>query len=103
MKILDEYQIEEDPRLRTASKEMLITLAFGIVYTLVYLGVAWSIGMSKPVQEYSYILGFPAWLFWAMIVCPLAFFALAIFIVTRLFKDVSLEPWVSETEAKEPK
>lgn len=103
MKILEEYEIEEDPRLKIAFKEMLMTFGLCIVYTLTTLTVAWSIGMSTPPQEYSYILGFPAWFFLGIIVCPLAFFCVVIFLVTRVFKDMELEPWLSGKKGKEDK
>jgi len=96
MKILEEYGIEEDPRFKVAFKEMLMAFSLCIVYSLVTLSVAWSIGMSKPPQEYSYILGFPTWFFLAIIVCPVAFFGVVIFLVTHVYKDMSLEPWLSE-------
>jgi len=96
MKILEEYGIEEDPRLKRAFKEFLMTVGLCLVYTGVTLAVGWSIGMSKPPQEYSYILGMPTWFFLAIIVCPLVFFGVVIFLVTRVFKDMSLEPWLEE-------
>ncbi len=101
MKLLEEYGIEEDPRLKIAFKEMLITFGLCIVYTLTTLALAWSIGMSKPPQEYSYILGFPAWFFLGIIVCPLVFFSVIVFLVTRVFKDMSLEPWLSQGKREE--
>jgi uncharacterized membrane protein YhdT len=103
MKILEEYGIEEDPRLKIAFREMLMTFGLCIVYTLVTLAMDWSIGMSKPPQEYSYILGYPAWFFLGIIVCPLVFFSVIVFLVTRVFKDMSLEPWTAEKKGKEGK
>lgn len=95
MNILKEYGIEQDPRLKRAFREFLIAIGFCIVYSVVTLSVAWSIGMSKPAQEYTYIFGFPAWFFWGIIFCPLAFFLVAILIVTLVFKDVDLVPWLN--------
>jgi uncharacterized membrane protein YhdT len=103
MKILEEYGIEEDPRLKTAFKEFLITMGLCLVYTGVTLAVAWLIGMSKPPQEYSYVLGFPTWFFLTIIVSPLVFFVVIIFLVKRVFKDMSLEPWLSEEKGREGK
>lgn len=96
MKILEEYGIEEDPRLHTAFREMLITYGVCILYSIVTLAVAWSIGMSKSPLKYSYVLGLPAWWFWGLIVCPLGFFGLVIVLVTCVFKHMSLEPWLGE-------
>jgi len=97
MGILEEYEIEMDPRLKRASKEMIITFGFCISYTIMVLAVAWRIGMPiSKVPQYHYILGFPAWIFWALIVIPLVFFGIMALIVTIVFKDDSLEPWLVE-------
>ena len=98
MKILDEYGIKQDPRLKTATKEMLITFGLCIIYSITTLAVAWNVGMATPPEQYSYILGFPTWFFLAIIVSPLAFFCVVIFLVLRVFKDVDLDPWLKKNK-----
>lgn len=94
MKILEEYGIEQDPRLARATKEMLITMFFTITYMAFTLGIAWILGMSKPPQNYSYIFGFPAWYFCVIFVSPAVFFCVMVFLVCHVIKDDSLEPWL---------
>jgi len=101
MKLLDEYGIKEDPRLKVATREMLMTFGLCIVYSIVTIAVAWNVGMSTPPEQYSYILGFPAWFFLGIIVSPLVFFGIVIYLVLRVFKDVKLDPWLPENEKGE--
>lgn len=98
MKILEEFGIKEDPRFKRIFREMLMTFGLCITYTIVTLAVAWSIGMSKPPEAYSYILGFPTWFFLAIIVSPLVFFGIVIYLVTHVFKEVDLDPWLPENK-----
>lgn len=103
MSILEKYDIEEDPRLKRAHKEMLIAFAVTALFCVTSLGTAWMLASGKIIKEYHYILGFPTWVFWVVIVIPFIFLVITSFIEIFIFQDCSLESWIYEEEKKEAK
>lgn len=98
MKILEEYGIEEDPRFKNRYREMLIVLGCWAAYMVTMLSVAWLMGQRVPPENYTFILGFPEWILATIIIIPLVFIGIFSFIVMRVFKDESLEPWLNEKQ-----
>ncbi|WP_377887594.1 YhdT family protein [Alkalihalobacillus sp. R86527] len=80
----------EDPRFRIANREALIGIGLVLINFLLWYGTAYGFG-SKPVEEYSYIWGLPAWFFYSCIIVTLVMLFLVIFSVTFLYKEVPLE------------
>lgn len=79
-----------DPRFKIAHREALIGVVLAIVHFIWWFGFAYGLG-SKPVEEYSYILGFPDWFFYS---CIIGFVLVAITVIVLakyVLKDVSLE------------
>lgn len=88
---------KQDPRFKIAHREALIGCALAVINFVWWFGFAYGLG-SKPPEEYTYILGFPAWIFFSLIVGTLLMMVL-VFIVERfLLTDMSLE---DEDEEKE--
>lgn len=92
---MKEYKIIEDPRYRQCNKEAIMGLVLGI-FNLIWW-FAWGYGLgSKPINEYTYILGFPAWFFMSCIVGGILFSILTVFMINKLFKNMSLEGLTQE-------
>lgn len=79
-----------DPRFKIAHREALIGVVLAIVHFIWWFGFAYGLG-SKPVEEYSYILGFPDWFFYSCIVGFILVAITVIVLVKFVLKDVSLE------------
>jgi len=61
----------EDPLLRSARREAVAALLVFVLALLVTLTVSYLAGYLHPRETPSFILGFPAWVFWGVI-CPWA-------------------------------
>jgi len=88
MNLLKEYGIKEDSRFKQARKEIrriiyLIVFEFIWVYTFGYIGTRTDPG------NYSYVLGFPMWFFWAFAGAGVIFPIIAIILALKT-KDCSL-------------
>lgn len=85
----------EDPRFKQCKKEALMGLALGIFNLIWWFGWGYGLG-SKPVSEYTYMLGLPTWFFMSCIVGSVLFSILTIIMVNKFFKDMSLEALTEE-------
>jgi uncharacterized membrane protein YhdT len=85
-----EEPFEEDPRYRIASRELLLALAYWATFTIVVTATAWTLGGGKDASELTFVLGFPAWFFWSVLVACVAFSIVPFFIVKFGFTDVPL-------------
>ncbi|MBA1334573.1 MAG: hypothetical protein HPY66_2422 [Firmicutes bacterium] len=81
-------EIEIDPRFKRCEKEMKITFGVQILFTLISVFVAYTLGKG-PVEEYKYIMGLPSWWF-AVIVVTIVFTFIVIGITKMVFKDMDL-------------
>ncbi len=87
---MKEYKIMEDPRFKQCNKEAIMGLVLGLLNLIWWF--AWGYGLgSKPVSEYTYILGFPLWFFMSCIVGGILFSILNVIMINKLFKNMSLE------------
>ncbi|WP_404455151.1 YhdT family protein [Virgibacillus necropolis] len=81
---------EVDPRYKIANREALIGLGLVIFNFIWWFSFAYGMG-SKPVEEYSYVFGFPAWFFYSCIVGTIIMAILVIIVVKFWFVEVDLE------------
>lgn len=88
----DPGEVEEDPRFDLAKKELLISIVFFSIFSVVYYIIGWW-GLTKP--EVGYILGLPDWFFLSFIVVYLIFVVLAVLLTLRI-KETPLTPWLEE-------
>lgn len=95
----DDKNFEEDPRYRQCNREAIIGLSLGIINLIWWFWFGYGLG-SKPVSEYTYILGFPAWFFMSCIVGGILFSILTIIMINKLFKHMSLDA-LTEEEVKQ--
>ncbi|QFF97966.1 DUF997 family protein [Psychrobacillus glaciei] len=82
--------MELDLRFKIAHREALIGLGLAIVHFLWWFGFAYGLG-SRPVEEYTYILGFPDWFFYSCIVGFILVSVTVIILAKYILKDVSFE------------
>lgn len=79
-----------DPRFKIAHQEALIGVGLAITHFIWWFGFAYGLG-SRPVEEYSYILGFPDWFFYSCIVGFILICVTVIVLAKFVLKDVSFE------------
>lgn len=80
----------EDPRYSQTRNEALIVLILLVANILWWFLFAYGLG-SKPPQEYTYVMGFPAWFFWSCIASFVFFSILVAVLVPLFFKDIPLD------------
>ncbi|MUL41111.1 DUF997 family protein [Streptomonospora sp. PA3] len=98
---LRETDFEEDPRYRTATRELAIALAYWVAFTVAVTATAWLLGGGKEADELTFVLGFPAWFFWSVPVVAFAFSGIAFVLVHRYFTDIPLSADGSADEPEE--
>ncbi|GEK35592.1 YhdT family protein [Kurthia sibirica] len=80
----------KDKRYRVANREALIGIGLVIINFAIWYGFAYGLGSGDP-ENYTYILGFPAWFFYSCI-AGTGFMIVLIFIVIKFFfKEVDFE------------
>lgn len=80
----------DDPRFRIAHREALIGLGLAIINFIIWYGFAYGLGSKNP-NEYTYVLGFPAWFFYSCIVGFIVMVILLSLVVRFVFQDISLD------------
>lgn len=79
-----------DKRFKIAHREALIGVALVIVNFIIWYGFAYGLGSAK-VEDYTYILGLPAWFFYSCIAGTIFMIILVILALKFLFKEVPFE------------
>ena len=95
----NEYGFVEDPRYKQCEKEAWYGIILGVVNLVIWAVAGYGLG-SGPVEEYSYIMGFPAWFFISCIANSVFAVVATIYLVTRKMRDMPLDPMTKE-EAEE--
>ena len=80
----------KDQRFRIANREALIGVGLVIINFAIWFGFAYGLGSTDP-ENYTYVLGFPAWFFYSTIAGTIFMIALVIFVLKRYFKDVPFD------------
>lgn len=80
----------QDPRFKIAHKEALIGVGLVLFNFLWWFGFAYGLG-SAPVEEYSYVFGFPAWFFYSSILGAVVMMVLVFIVVKGFFKEVPFD------------
>ena len=83
---------EEDPRYAQANKEAWWAIGYWLAFTVVVTGLAWWLGYDKPADELDFVLDFPAWFFWSVLMTSVVFSVIPVWIIRRRFVDVPLTP-----------
>ena len=76
----------EDPVLTSARREAWLVFAIWLASCVWSLGVSYRYGYGRDAATLTYVLGFPDWIFWGVIVpwtaCTVACFVLAYYVIT---------------------
>src|SRR5690625_2833853 len=98
--ILENKKRKQEWRFAIANREALIGCGLAVINFVWWYGFAYGLG-SKPPEEYTYVLGFPAWIFFSLILGTLFMFALVFIVVKFLLTDVPLADEVESVENDE--
>lgn len=75
----------EDPVLTSSRREALLVVAIWAVACSYSVGVCYAWGYDRDAATLTYVLGFPDWIFWGIVVpwtaCTLICFVLAYFVI----------------------
>ncbi|MBE6182891.1 YhdT family protein [Heyndrickxia ginsengihumi] len=80
----------DDQRFKIAHREALIGVVLVIINFIWWYGFAYGFG-SKPVKDYKYILGMPAWFFYSCILGYIVIVICTIICVKFFFKDIPFD------------
>lgn len=80
----------KDQRFHIANREALIGVGLVIINFAIWFGFAYGLGSTDP-ENYTYVLGFPAWFFYSTMAGTVFMIALIIFVLKRYFKDVPFD------------
>jgi hypothetical protein len=76
----------EDPVLTSARREALLVFAIWVAACVYSISVCYRMGYGRDVATLTYVLGFPDWVFWGIVVpwtvCTALSFALSYFVIT---------------------
>jgi len=81
----------EDPLLKSARREMLAAATVWAIALSYTVGVCVSFGYGRDPQTLTYVLGFPDWVFWGIIVPWAACTLIAGWFAFGFMKDENLE------------
>ncbi|MCR6112217.1 YhdT family protein [Bacillus sp. A301a_S52] len=90
---------QKDPRFKIANREALIGVGLVLINFGWWYGFAYGLG-SGPVEEYTYVFGFPAWFFYSCIVGFVVMAVLVTSVVKCFFTYVPFELDNSESESE---
>lgn len=79
-----------EEQIRISRREAWIGVGLVIFHFLWWYGFAYGLG-NKPVEDYQYILGFPAWFFYSCILGFIIIFLFVVFFVKIFFRDLPFE------------
>lgn len=80
----------KDRRFFIAHREAKVGIALALFHFLWWFGFAYGMG-SGPVEDYTYIFGFPAWFFYSCIGGLIVMVTLVVFVVRRYFTELPFE------------
>ncbi|WP_085524674.1 YhdT family protein [Tuberibacillus sp. Marseille-P3662] len=81
---------KDDPRFKIANREAIIGCVIAAANLIWWLGFSYGMG-SKPVKDYDYIWGFPAWFFYSCILGLVVFTLVVAIVVKKVFKEIPLD------------
>jgi hypothetical protein len=81
----------EDPLLTSARREMRITIGLWAIAMVCTLGVSLTWGYGRDPETLTFVLGFPDWVFWGIIVPWAASTVIASIFALTVMQDAPLE------------
>jgi len=75
----------EDPVLTSARREAILVFAIWLAACIYSISVCYRLGYGRDVSTLTYILGFPDWIFWGVVmpwtICTVLSFVLSQFVI----------------------
>jgi uncharacterized membrane protein YhdT len=87
----------KDRRFAIAHREAKIGIALALFHFIWWFGFAYGMG-SGPVEDYTYIFGFPAWFFYSCIAGLIVMVTLVVLVVRRYFTELPFDEGEKEGE-----
>jgi Protein of unknown function (DUF997) len=76
----------EDPVLTSSRREAWLVFLIWLVACVYSIGVCYRFGYNRDAATLTYVLGFPDWIFWGVVmpwtICTLLCFVMAYFVIT---------------------
>lgn len=91
-----------DSRFKVAKKEAWIGVGLVLFNFVWWFAFAYGLGSKSP-DEYTYIMGLPAWFFYSCIGSLIVMSILVIVVVKYFFIDVPFEEEIQETQNQSDK
>lgn len=88
---MKDQDFKEDPRYRIAAREAWMAVFVFLLNFLWWFAFAFGLG-DQPPQNYTFIMGFPAWFFYSVILGLLVFCILVYIMVNYFYTDMPLGP-----------
>jgi len=91
---------EEDPRYKIGLGQAWWIIGLFTTYCVGAMLIAFPMSIFRPKNlPMAFIMGFPDWVFWSILVWPVVMIVVTILIVLTKFKEVDLGPLdISESE-----
>jgi len=58
----------DDPVLRSSRREAVVTMSIWFIAMVYSVGFCVRHGYNRPLEEITYVWGFPTWIFWGVVV-----------------------------------
>lgn len=88
---MSDKKFVEDPRFKTCFREMLISFGFFTVFFSLVMVAIYCLGRRL-------VLGFPLWFLVGAILLPVIFICILYYLITCVFEDTPLDPYLDEIE-----
>jgi hypothetical protein len=88
--------LREDAVVRAARREAALALALWVVATLYSVTYCYNYGYGRSIESLSFVLWFPDWVFWGIVVPWLACALISVVFAFRIMGD---EPLGDEADA----
>ena len=83
-------EFKEDPRFEQCNRETKVMLVLLILNIVWWYAFAYGLGMRSP-DDYSYVMGLPAWFFYSCVLGYVVFSMLAALAVRIFFRAIPLD------------
>jgi len=80
----------ENSLLQGARREALVVLAWWLTTFVYTVGYCYRNGYDRPIEDLTFVCGFPDWIFWGVVVPWVVCFLFSIWFAFFFMKDVSM-------------
>ena len=91
-RLLDEHEIEPDPRYRICVKEAVIAGSMFVGTAIVTVTVLLFLGLGRDPQDLDWIAGLPSYLFWGVLVTQAGVLTVLAVVLRFVYEDIPLSP-----------